>query len=85
MKNAVRKFAVASLVAASLCLTGCLSTTARVYGCWGEPYIGTQLALGYSGELPFLWADAPFEFVLDTALLPVDLIVMPFTDNGYTH
>ena len=66
-------------------LSGCISTVARVEGCWGEPYIGTQLAFGYSGELPILWADLPFDAVLDTALLPVDLICMPFVRNGYSH
>ena len=71
-------------VAASLCLAGCLSTAARVRGCWGEPYIGTQLVLCYARDMPPLWADLPFDFILDTALLPVDLVVMPFTNDKFS-
>ena len=65
-------------------LSGCLSTVARVHGCWGEPYIGTQCALGYAGTVPLLWADLPFDAVLDTVLLPADLICMPFMEHGYS-
>lgn len=78
----MKRIVLLAALAATLC-TGCISTTARVYGCWGEPYIGTQLALGYAGTFPLLWADLPFDAVIDTALLPIDLIAMPFVDDGY--
>lgn len=75
-----------AIFAAAL-LSGCLSTVARVHGCWGEPYIGTQCALGYAGTVPLLWADLPFDAALDTVLLPADLICMPFMEHmehGYS-
>lgn len=80
----MRRIAILAVIAAALC-SGCMSTTARVYGCWGEPYIGTQIALGYAGTIPLLWVDLPLDAVLDTACLPVDLVVMPFAENGYNH
>lgn len=65
------------LIALSFC--GCTSTAGRVLGTtWGHPYVGTALALTYASDLPVLYADAPFDFVLDTALLPIDLTMMPF-------
>lgn len=72
-------------ITAAALLSGCISTVARVHGCWGEPYIGTQCALGYAGAVPLLWADLPFDMVLDTALLPVDLVCLPFTEHDYNH
>ena len=70
-------------VCAALC-GGCMSVVARVNGCWGEPYIGTQCALGYSGNVPALWVDLPFEVILDTVCLPADLICHPFTHQPST-
>ena len=70
---------------AAVLLSGCMSTVARVEGCWGEPYIGTQGALAYAGMVPLLWADLPFDVALDTVLLPADLICMPFMEHGYNH
>ena len=66
-------------IAFAALLSGCVSTVAHFRaGCWGEPYIGTQGALCCAGEQPVLWADVPFEVILDTVLLPIDLICMPF-------
>ncbi len=45
---------------------------------WGCPYEPTIVAYAYTTEVPILWADLPFDAVLDTALLPIDLVILPF-------
>lgn len=77
MKKAIAKLACAISLASALC--GCTSTMMRCSGmAWGCPYEPTIVACAYTTELPILWADLPFDAVLDTALLPIDLVIMPF-------
>lgn len=84
VKAKVKKTLASSLVVALASLpTGCTTSAARIDGGWGEPYVGTRVALGYCGALPILLADIPFDAVADTALLPIDLICMPFVQHGY--
>ena len=86
MKTLIKKLTEYLAIAATLLSgSGCISTVARVEGCWGEPYLGTRLALGYAGTVPLLWADLPLDFALDTVLLPVDLICMPFMEHGHGY
>ena len=77
MKKAIAKLACAISLASALC--GCTSTMMRCSGmAWGCPYEPTIVAYAYTTEVPILWADLPFDAVLDTALLPIDLVVMLF-------
>lgn len=77
MKKAIAKLACAVAVASALC--GCTSAMMRCTGmAWGEPYEPTLVAYAYTPEVPILWADLPFDAVLDTAFLPIDLVIMPF-------
>ena len=70
--------AIALLCASVSICCGCASVTGRALGTtWGSPYAGTMLAIAYSDMEPILWADVPFEVVLDTAFLPVDLLLLP--------
>lgn len=78
----------ALLLVAALALSGCCSVMYRTAGApqsWGCPYIGTQAwaqALAYTPDYAPLWfVDFPFEVVTDTALLPVDLVIMPFKED----
>lgn len=61
-------------------MTGCVSVAGRACGTvWGSPYAATRLAAHGADECsPAMWADVPFEAVLDTVLLPIDLLVYPF-------
>ena len=69
----------AVMVAAVAAAAGCTSAGTRTVGCtWGEPYAATRLSCAYVDEEPALWASIPFDAVLDTVLLPVDLVLMPF-------
>lgn len=77
MKKAIAKLACAISLASALC--GCTSMMMRCSGmAWGEPYEPTIVAYAYTTEVPILWADLPFDAVLDTAFLPIDLVIMPF-------
>ena len=77
MKKAIAKLACAISLASALC--GCTSTMMRCSGmAWGCPYEPTIVAYAYTTEVPILWADLPFDAVLDTAFLPIDLVIMPF-------
>ena len=77
MKKLMKKLLIAAALA--LPLTGCVSVAGRAHGTiWGSPYAATRLASTYAGQEPALWADVPFEAVLDTVLLPIDLLVYPF-------
>ena len=76
MRVSMAKLLAAVLAAAS---AGCVSAVSRTVGCtWGEPYAATRLAYEYAPDEATLWASLPFDAVLDTALLPVDLVLMPF-------
>jgi uncharacterized protein YceK len=69
-------------------LTGCSSLEIHTSD-WGHPYLGTEFAvkelpcsLGLSGmaffiPAPFVLADIPATFLLDTLLLPADVVVSP--------
>lgn len=78
--NAVAKWGVKKPFAACAValLSGCISTTVRSYGDWGSPYIGTRIALSGAEQSATVWFDVLFEAILDTLLLPMDLICMPF-------
>ena len=66
-------------MALALPLTGCVSVVGRACGTtWGSPYAATRLASAYAGQEPVLWVDVPLDAVLDTVLLPIDLLVYPF-------
>ena len=73
MKKLIAKCAACALAAISC---GCMSVAGRVAGTtWGSPYAGTCLAITFSDKEPILWADVPFDAVLDTAFLPVDAAI----------
>lgn len=67
---------------------------------WGHPYLGTQSSIAYFScrvslasiafyiPMPFLVLDIPLSFVLDTILLPGDLLLKsesqrPNTEDAY--
>ena len=73
MKKLIAKCAACELVLISC---GCVSVAGRAVGTtWGRPYAGTCLAITFSEDEPILWADVPFDAVLDTAFLPVDAAI----------
>ena len=63
----------------ALPLYGCVSVMGRADGMtWGHPYAATRLAMSYASEDSSLLAEVPFDTVLDTVLLPFDLLIYPF-------
>jgi uncharacterized protein YceK len=62
-------------------LSGCASVVARVFGENYSYYHGTQFDAENAFDKPLspiLLIDLPFSFVMDTLLLPVDLIYSPY-------
>ena len=78
MKKLMKKLLIA--MALALPMSGCVSVAGRAHGTiWGSPYAATRLAAYGADECsPAMWADVAFEAVLDTVMLPIDLIVYPF-------
>jgi uncharacterized protein YceK len=86
--NTCRTF---SLVILFIALGGCSSLLIHVNpdNDWGHPYAGTEkaarglpcgLAMSIMGlflPVPFMLADVPLSFVVDTLLLPADIVMTP--------
>ena len=85
--NTCRSF---SLVILFIALGGCSSLlTHTTNNDWGHPYAGTEkavrglpcgLAISIMGlflPVPFMLADTPLSFVVDTLLLPADIVMTP--------
>ena len=85
--NTYRSFSLAILFIA---LGGCSSIhTHIINNDWGHPYSGTETAvrglpcglaisvMGLFLPVPFMLADTPLSFVVDTLLLPADIAMTP--------
>lgn len=86
-------FAMLHTLLSMVILTGCSSLEIHTSD-WGHPYLGTEFAakelpcsLGLSGmaffiPAPFVLADIPASFLIDTLLLPADAVVKPSKSRG---
>ncbi len=85
-RNTRRTF---SFVILFVALGGCSSLIIHANDDWGHPYAGTEhaarglpcgLAVSVMGlflPVPFMLADVPLSFVVDTLLLPADIVMTP--------
>lgn len=87
-KRILGAFAMSHTLLLMVALSGCSSLGIHASD-WGHPYLGTEFAvkklpctLVNSGSdlfapVPFVLADIPLTFVIDTLLLPADAVVTP--------
>ena len=80
-----------------MCIINFSCSTVKTHNVtFGHPYIGTEDAvknfpcrtvnsMNYAMlNFPFVFLDMPFSFVLDTVLLPIDLLVSPKIERKFT-
>ena len=92
MRHTIRLF---YLILLDFMLCGCSSITVHTSDDWGHPYAGTEYAINNTPfcvsisamalflPAPFCIADIPLSFVMDTVLLPADVIATPRRERAY--